>query len=78
MKLINLNDYCKMVFAPGSAPHAATLRRQIADHKVPGGVKRGGRYYVDLDMHDGACQLSKSANAKLDEMRQSPLLNGLI
>jgi hypothetical protein len=78
MKLITLEKYRDLVYATGSAPTLSTLRRQVKDEKIPGGRKLGGRYFVDLDTNDRVSQLYQSVHRKLDELRENPLLEGLI
>ncbi len=77
MKLISLEKYAALVFAPGSAPTLSTLRRQIQKSQIPGGRKEVSRYYVDLDVNDHARKLSESVEARLDALIADPLLEGL-
>jgi hypothetical protein len=77
MKLISLEKYAALMFAPGSAPARSTLRRQILKKQIPGGRKEVSRYYVDLDVNDHARKLSESLEAAIDDLIADPLLEGL-
>lgn len=76
MRLANLKEYRRLVYSPDSAPTLATLRRNI--RKIPGGCVREGRYYVDLDVLDKETHLSAQIEDRLSQLRQDPVLEGLI
>jgi hypothetical protein len=78
MKLITLEKYRDLVYAPGSAPTLSTLRRQVKDARILGGRKQVGRYYVDLDANERLTEMAKSNTKRLDELRSDPRLKGLI
>jgi hypothetical protein len=76
MKLATLDEYRKLIYAPGSAPSLSTLRRRIFN--IPGGVKDLGRYYVDLDASDKVRQLSSDLDVYREQAKKNPNLAGLI
>lgn len=76
MRLATLDEYRKLIYAPGSEPSLTTLRRKI--QRIPGGRIELGRYYVDLDANDRVNQLSKDAEDRRERLKRDPLLEGLI
>jgi hypothetical protein len=76
MRLEKLEKYRALVYAPGSGPSLSTLRRRI--RQIPGGRVELGRYYVDLDANEKADQLSRDVDERREQLKQDPLLEGLI
>lgn len=77
MRLAKLSEFRSLFFTPDSAPADATLRRAIDSGKLAG-LRIGRRYYVDLDEFDRQTGLRAKLNAQMAELKQSPLLKGLI
>lgn len=77
MRLVKLSHFRELIFAPESAPTAETLRAQIERGEIPGGQKRGARYYVDLDEFERVERLADKAEARKAELEADPLLRGL-
>ena len=73
MKLKAFRDF---IYAEGSAPSLATLRRRI--HEIPGGCIVLGHHYIDLDEYDRATNLRARLKAEMEELEKNPLLKGLI
>ena len=78
MRLAKLTEFRSMVFTPESAPSVRTIRLQIDQGKIPGGMVQGGRYYVDLDAYDVATNLRAGLLARQRELSRDPLLEGLL
>lgn len=78
MRLANLAEFRALYFTPSSAPTMETLRSRIRADKIPGGKKRGNRYYVDLDEFERAEKIRDTARAEQRELEQEPLLQGLV
>ena len=78
MRLAKLTEFRRMVFTPESAPSVRTLRVQIDQDKIPGGMMQGGRYYVDLDAYDLATNMRAGLLARQRELTSNPLLEGLL
>jgi len=78
MKLTKLSQFMEMVYAEGSAPSRNTLRTQIREAQLPGGVQIGGHYYVDMDEFDRVTGLRDKLAARKAELARSPLLAGLL
>lgn len=76
MRLANLKEFRRLIYTPDSAPALNTLRANI--EKIPGGQKRHGRYYVDLDTFDRETNLSRELTAKRERLSKSPVLEGLL
>lgn len=74
MRLAKLNEFRRLFYTPDSAPSPATLRARIDQHKLPGGRRDGGRYYVDLDEYDR----ETGAVSKLVEQQQKAASNPLL
>jgi hypothetical protein len=75
MRLMKLEDWSALVYAPGSAPHPVTLRRRIQRGKLQGGMRdEHGFYYVDMDKSEAADPILR----KRDDTRANPLLKGLL
>ena len=46
MKLVSLDQFARLAFTEGSAPHVNTLRRMVREGTLIG-RRLGSRYYVD-------------------------------
>ena len=78
MRLAKLSEYRRMIYAEGSAPSLNTLRSLIDRNMIPGGEKRHGRYFVDLDTNDQASSLRADIAKRQTAIAQDPLMAGLI
>lgn len=76
MRLIKLSQFRRLVYAPGSAPSLATLRRRI--YEIPGGRRELGQYWVDLDEYEGIRDQRVQIANRERELAQDPLLKGLV
>ncbi len=75
MRLMKIEAWRDLVYAPGSEPHLATLRRRIQRGKLHGGLcDENGFYYVDMDKSEAADTILR----KRDDTRANPLLKGLL
>ncbi len=50
MRLAKLSEFRRLIFTPTSAPPLAELCERI--HKIPGGLVRDGKYFVDVDVFE--------------------------
>lgn len=78
MRLAKLPEFRQLIFTQASAPAASTLRRQIDQRQIPGGMRQGRTYYVDLDEFDRVTNLRKRLAAEQAELAKNPLLAGLL
>lgn len=78
MRLATLKAFRSLVYAPGSAPSARTLRKRIDAGHISGGRIEAGRYYVDLDEYDRHTSLRAGVAARLAELEKSPRLKDLL
>lgn len=78
MRLAKLSEYRRMIYAEGSAPSLNTLRSLIDRNQIPGGEKRHGRYFVDLDANDQATSLRADIAKRQIAIAKDPLMAGLI
>lgn len=78
MRLAKLTEFRNLFYTPHSAPAMSTLRAQIDREEIPGGCKRGRRYYVDLDEFDRVNGLHDGLMEGQEEAAKDPLLAGLI
>ena len=77
MRLVDLGEYKRMIFAPGSGPSLRTLRKHIEE--IPGGCIVLGRYYVDMDEYDRRTNLRAGLDARERTILQgNPMLAELL
>jgi hypothetical protein len=76
MRLLKLAQFRKLVYAEGSAPTIATLRKRILE--IPGGRIEFGRYYVHIDKHDQATDFRSGLDARREKLRRELVERGLI
>lgn len=78
MRLMKLREFKRIVYSPESAPSDSTLRRRIEQGKLPGGLKDGSIFYVDMDKFDQATNLRAELAAQQQQLATNPLLAALI
>lgn len=63
MCLMKLSEYAKTIYAHGSTPCNATLRKMCQNGDIKGAVKQGNRWFVDTSSRE----LDERLDALLDD-----------
>jgi hypothetical protein len=78
MRLAKLSEFRSLIYAPESAPSLETLRARIRRGEIPGGLRQGRSYYVDLDEFDRIYDVRSTIEERRRKFKEDPLLKGLI
>lgn len=71
MNIKKLSQFRNEVYAEGSRPTLATLRKRIKAGKISGGFQDADkRYWVDMDKHE----TGKQSNKVLQDLMDDPLV----